>query len=563
MNRNAITAIVMAAALLPLSFYGQHVANPGKPVDIPILLSGNFGELRSNHFHSGIDIKTQGRTGLPIYSVDDGYVSRIVVSPTGFGRAVYVTHPATGLTSVYGHLEAFAPKIDKPVRDEQYRRETFSIDMTFKPDEIPVAKGERIALSGNAGSSGGPHLHMDFRDTKTEETLDPMPYFRSHIADKVAPEVRAISLYPEKGKGMVNNATDPETRIPASSSNPFIAWGKVIPGIKAYDKMTGTANIYGVKYLTLTVDGDTIYHRVIDRYDFKNTRAVNTLVDYSGVVRNGSWMMWSRVPQANPLGSMIEAKDNGIIDIDEERDYVCEWILRDEHGNTTRRPFTIRGKRTEITAEDPVGDLLYFDGHNRISKGTITVSFPPNTLYEDTYISVSESAPAANFQEYTSPIYTIGSPYIPISGEIRIEIPLEHVKAGPEDKLTLVRINGNKRSRVDTQIENGTLVATPSSLGKFAVTRDNTAPKITPITPSKWGARGKLTLSIGDNLSGIASYRGEIDGKYALFELDAKTGRVTFVMDPTRFKKGTLHNLVFTATDHCGNSASYKTKFNW
>ena len=137
------------------------------PLDIPFYLAGNFAELRRNHFHSGIDFKTQGRTGFSVRSAAEGYVSRISVSPWGFGRAVYVTHPALGLTTVYGHLQAFSPAIDKRVRDEQYSRETFSIDLNFAPDEIPVNRGEIIGISGNAGSSGGPHLHMDVRDTAT------------------------------------------------------------------------------------------------------------------------------------------------------------------------------------------------------------------------------------------------------------------------------------------------------------------------------------------------------------------------------------------------------------
>ncbi len=146
-----------------------------------MLLSGNFGELRNNHFHSGIDIKTQGRTGLPIYAAADGYVSRIVVSPCGFGRVVYITHPSLGITTVYGHLQSFSKKIDDPVRKKQYEQETFSIDIEFQPEEIPVKSGEQIVLSGNAGSSGGPHLHMDVRDTATGETMDPLPYYKEYI----------------------------------------------------------------------------------------------------------------------------------------------------------------------------------------------------------------------------------------------------------------------------------------------------------------------------------------------------------------------------------------------
>lgn len=159
-----IFSLLTAAAItLPASAQSTEV-QLAKPLNIPLYLSGNFGELRSNHFHSGLDFKTQGRTGIPVHSADDGYVSRIVVSPWGFGRAIYITHPSTGLTTVYGHLSSFSPKIDNPVRKRQYEKESFAVDLEFAPDEIPVKRGEQIALSGNSGSSGGPHLHMDVRE---------------------------------------------------------------------------------------------------------------------------------------------------------------------------------------------------------------------------------------------------------------------------------------------------------------------------------------------------------------------------------------------------------------
>lgn len=168
--------LLLSAFIVSISTVNaDNLPSLAKPLDIPLILSGNFGELRNNHFHSGLDFKTQGRIGFPVHSAADGYVSRVVVSPWGFGRAVYITHPELGITTVYGHLDSFSPAIDRRVRDIQYEREQFSVDLSFKPGEIPVTKGERIATSGNAGSSGGPHLHMDVRDTESEDPLDPCP----------------------------------------------------------------------------------------------------------------------------------------------------------------------------------------------------------------------------------------------------------------------------------------------------------------------------------------------------------------------------------------------------
>jgi len=555
--KSALKYWIMATLALPLSAYSSEHPKLAKPVDIPILLSGNFGELRSNHFHSGIDIKTQGKTGFPIYAAEDGYVSRVVVSPWGFGRAIYVTHPALGITTVYGHLLSFSTKIDIPVRDKQYSRETFSIDLEFAPGEIPVKRGEKIALSGNSGSSGGPHLHMDVRDTATGETMDPLPYYKEYIKDAVAPEIRAIALYQENGLGTVYNA--PDIRVPAKFSQPFLAWGKVVPAIKAYDKMSNTTNIYGVKKLLLDVDGKTVYSRVIDRYDFNDTRAINTIVDYSGVVRNNSWMMWTKVPESNPLSRMITADNNGVINIDEERDYKCEWTLTDEHGNTTRLPFIIRGKRMPIEETVYAGDLLFYDGKNTITRDGISVTFQPHTFYDNVDFTLVQTPS----QEFLSPVYSIGSASVPVSGEYTVEIKADDSWGVDPKKLVFVRINGKCRNRVDSKYENGILTATPSALGKFAVAVDTIPPVITPEMTAKWSVRGKVSMIIRDNLSGIKSYTGRIDGRFALFELDGKTGRLSFVMDADRFTKGTRHELEVMVMDNCGNSTTYQNAFKW
>jgi hypothetical protein len=248
------------------------------------------------------------------------------------------------------------------VRDEQYSRETFSIDLNFAPDEIPVNRGEIIGISGNAGSSGGPHLHMDVRDTATENPLDPLEYYRDRISDNIAPQVRQLALFPAEGGVVENSTSAPKLLSPETFSTPIHAWGRVYPGIKAYDRMTGTSNIYGIKYLTLTVDGDTIYNRVIDRFSFDTTKAINTLVHYPETVTSGSWIMTTRIPASNPLPDIVKAHNNGIIDINEERPYNLEWIMRDEHGNVERQSMTIIGKRTIIPAEIRTTCLL---GHRQ------------------------------------------------------------------------------------------------------------------------------------------------------------------------------------------------------
>lgn len=528
-------------------------ANLRVPLDIPLLLSGNFGELRVNHFHSGLDFKTQGRTGLPVYCAADGYVSRIVASPWGFGRAVYVTHPDLGLTTVYGHLESFSGKIDGPVRNRQYEAESFRIDTSFEPGEIPVKRGEVIGRSGNSGSSGGPHLHMDVRNAINEHALDPMAYYASAIRDNVKPEVRAIALYPREG--LVDGATRPVYHGAQNLGASFTAWGRVTPAIKAYDRMPGTTNIYGVKYLTLLCDGDTIYRRVIDHFDFDRSRAVNTLVEYADVIDSNSWFMVTELPDSQPLDDIVTAIGDGTLNIDAERDYKLVFILEDHHGNKTRAPFTIKGVRAEIPAPAGEGRLLTYDrDHTITADDRASATLPANTLYSDCIVDITSTAAPAG---YLSRRYRVGNRHVPLSGNFTLSIPLTDDSLDNKQQYTLVRLDGKKPSAVTSTYQPGGFIeAQVNRFGDYAVTRDTIAPTITPVAPEKWSTRGRITYKISDNLSGIETYRGEIDGRWVMFELDGKTGTLSYTIDPKRLP-ATRRKVTLTVTDAAGNTATH------
>lgn len=556
--------ILILAVCSAMAATAEDLPHLHSPLGIPLTLSGNFGELRANHFHSGLDFKTNGRTGYKIYCADDGYVSRVVVSPWGFGRAVYVIHPSTGLTTVYGHLDSFADKIDRPVRKRQYEQEAFSIDMEFAAGEIPVVKGETIGISGNAGSSGGPHLHMDVRDTRSGDALDPMPYFKDRITDGVAPEVRQIAVYPRHDGHVAVAKGRAAYRTPAEFGQPIKAWGRVVPGIKAYDRMTGTSNIYGVKYLTFKVDGSVVYRRVIDRVDFNRTRGVNTLVDNADRYEKGAWVMVTEVPDAAPLGSMIHTDlPGGVLSIDEERDYKCEFVLEDEHGNRSSAKFVIRGEKVPLKETRYDGTLFRHDGDNGYSFDGLTVTFPRGTFYDDVYFKVRTDSldPAAS--QYKTGIYKVGDPSVPLAGNYDLSIDLMRDDMQDKSKYCLVRVRNGKRSAVSARYKDGRMVARPNQLGAYQVTIDTVAPKVVPYRKAQWAKSGKVVYTISDNLSGIESYRGEIDGKFMLFELDGKTGRVSFRMDPARLAKGKRHTVKMTVTDACGNTSSATDTFTW
>lgn len=555
MRKSVILILLTAAVLAQATPRRSDNINLRTPLDIPLILSGNFGELRRNHFHSGVDFKTQGRTGFPVYAVDDGYVSRASVSPWGFGRAVYVTHPSTGLTTVYGHLEAFSPAIDKIVRNKQYEEQTFSIDVSFKPDEIPVKRGDIIARSGNAGSSGGPHLHFDVRDTQSQDPLDPMEYFRKQITDRTPPEVRQLALYPYQA-GVVEGSSENGAYRQPGTQVVFTAWGDVVPGIKAYDRMTGTTNIYGVKYLTLVMDGDTIYRRTIDRYSFDNTKAVHTIINNADLVNNSSWIMTTRVPDSQPLGSMILTRNNGVVNINSEKTYNFTWILEDEHGNKTRQNFKIKGVRTPVPAPVANGQLLLWDENNLVEADDVYIEIPENTLYENTFINVGKQ----RADSYFSDLVTIGDETVPLARNFDITLPLTSDTLADKSKYVLVRLKGGKRTAVKTNYSDGYVSASVPGFGTYGVTSDLTPPVIKPLNKEKWKASKTVKFKITDNLSGVDSWVGKIDGKWALFELDGKTATLWFKIDPERFP-GSTHNVDLTVTDASGNTAVYKSSF--
>lgn len=558
-----LSALVIAGAGNLHAREGEHAspseANLRVPLDIPLFLSGNFGELRPNHFHSGIDFKTQQKTGFAVHCAADGYVSRIVVSPWGFGRAVYVTHPDLGLVTVYGHLESFASKIDRPVRDRQYEAENFTIDTQFEPGEITLSRGEILGHSGNAGSSGGPHLHMDVRDAITEYALDPLAYYHCYLKDDVRPEVRAIALYPREG--LVDGASRPVYHSGANISAPFTAWGRVVPAIKAYDKMTGTTNIYGIKYMTLLCDGDTLYHRVIDHVDFDRTRAVNTLAEYADVVDAKSWNMITEIPDANPLPDMVSASGDGSLYIDSEREYKLQFILRDEHGNTTRVPFSIMGSRADIPIPAGNDELTLHDRDNTIVADDGTTAFiPAGTLYGDKFINIVTGGIPSD--EYLSRQYSIGDPHIPLAGNITITLPLTASRGNIEPaRYTMVRLEAGKKPAAvtATYLPGGLMQARVNRFGTYAVTIDTVAPKITPVTPEKWKLNGRIVYKIKDELSGIDNYRGEINGKWAMFEYDGKTGTLSYKIDPARAGKGP-YTIKLTVTDAAGNTTTHSKR---
>jgi len=534
-----------------------------KPIDIPVLLSGNFGELRSNHFHSGIDFKTQGVEGKPIHSVQDGYVSRISVSPWGYGNGLYITHP-DGTTTVYGHLQKFSQKITAYLKEKQYEQESFNVNLSLTPDELPVKEGELVALSGNTGSSGGPHLHFEVRDTETEEPMDPIEYYKDLIKDTQAPKIQGIMVYSMPGKGVVNGSRRKLELKPVTAKNgkqtltgKIEAWGEIGLAVKGYDYMDNTSNIYGIKDITLTADSQVIFHSNLDRFAFDESRYLNSFTDFEEWKEHRSFYIKSFVDPGNRL-RFIESLNRGILTIDEPRTYHLTYQLADAFGNTTRLSIRIEGKEQPIPEVDTENtELFHWWSDNRFGAKGIRLTIPKGNLYDDLYFrySVKEDSTA------------LGATHIlhnkPVAFHKSAKLSLRLQTDTLDNKLQygIVRLQNGRRSWTGGVYRNGWVDADIKETGSYTLGQDLVPPTITPLNPATWVSKQAIALRLSDNLSGVQTYWGEIDGQYVLFEMNSKSV-ITYHFDKERLARG-KHTLKLVVTDACGNQSTYTYPFTW
>ena len=534
-----------------------------KPMDIPVLLSGNFGELRSNHFHSGIDFKTQGVEGKPIHSVQDGYVSRISVSPWGYGNGLYITHP-DGTTTVYGHLQKFSQKITAYLKEKQYEQESFNVNLSLTPDELPVKEGELVALSGNTGSSGGPHLHFEVRDTETEEPMDPIEYYKDLIKDTQAPKIQGIMVYSMPGKGVVNGSRRKLELKPVTAKNgkqtltgKIEAWGEIGLAVKGYDYMDNTSNIYGIKDITLTADSQVIFHSNLDRFAFDESRYLNSFTDFEEWKEHRSFYIKSFVDPGNRL-RFIESLNRGILTIDEPRTYHLTYQLADAFGNTTRLSIQIEGKEQPIPEVDTENtELFHWWSDNRFGAKGIRLTIPKGNLYDDLYsrYSVKEDSTALGTT------HILHNKPVAFHKSAKLSLRLQTDTLENKQQYGIVRLQNGRRSWTGGVYRNGWVDADIKEMGSYTLGQDLVPPTITPLNPATWVSKQAIALRLSDNLSGVQTYRGEIDGQYVLFEMNSKSV-ITYHFDKERLARG-KHTLKLVVTDACGNQSTYTYPFTW
>lgn len=522
------------------------------PFDFPITFSGNFGEIRANHFHGGLDFKTGGTIGKPVRALADGYISRIRVTH-GSGYVLDVAYD-NGYSTINRHLSAFVGDVARRVEDLQYEKESWEVEITPEPDEYPVKAGQIIALSGNTGYSFGPHLHLDMIETATDEYIDPLPFFMNKVKDKTAPRAEGIMLFPQPGKGVVEGK---QTRraFPAHPTKPITAWGLIGAGIRAYDYMDGVQNKYGVKTVILEVDGEEVFRSTVDRFAYEENRYINSWT-------HGQYMK-SFIEPGNRLRMLQASNGNrGLVEINEERPYRFVYTLSDALGNTSKVRFTVQGQKTTIApVEHREKYALKWDKVNYLQEPGLELVIPKGMLYDDVLLNYSMRADSGDIA-FT---YQLNDTRIPMHNACDLRIGL---RRRPVEDVTKYYVAGvtarGGKYRIGGKYEDGVMKVRIRDLGTYTVAVDTVPPVITPVNQAQWGRTGKIIFKAKDKETGINTYRGTIDGKYALFgKPNSISGNLVCELDPKHVEKGGKHVVEMTVTDGCGNRTTEQFDFVW
>ncbi len=550
MNANLLFILLICSITqLSAQEYPQDFSTPMK---IPMVLSGTFGELRSNHFHAGLDIKTQGKEGIPIHAIGNGYVSRIKVSPRGYGKAVYITHP-NGYTSVYAHLKEFKDDIANYVRRQQYSRKSFAVDLYPKKGTLPITKDQIIALSGNSGGSGGPHLHFEIRKTNSEIPINPMK-FGYQFADTKKPLINGVYVYPIDGMAGGNKKSVYKVRFSKGTltrNTPIPAYGKVGVGVKTYDKLNGASNMNGVYSIDLYVNDQHTYNFTAEKVSFYQMRYINSHTDYHHKKTTKGWINKCFLDPGNKLNMYNTKVNRGVIDIEAGKTYNIRIVVKDFKGNKRISNFSLAGRENPSNAAIQNNSSQKFKwntSHDYENEG-IKLYFPANSFYTDVDFTYSKFGTS----------HKVGNPTIPVHKLFTVSIKPEGIPAQDLNKTVITR---NGRS-IGGDYKNGWITDKSKEFGTFALRVDRIPPKIVSVNLSNgstFTSNSKIKLKISDNLAGIGKYIGKIDGKWILMDYDKKNRLLTFDFKNEDISAGN-HIFELTVTDKKGNQAHFERTF--
>ncbi len=530
------------------------------PLKVPMSLSGDYGELRGNHFHGGIDFRVGGVVGADIMAAESGYISKISVSPSGYGNALYITHPG-GYVTVYGHLHRFVGRIEKFVRERQYENESFSLNIDLDSTRFVVTKGELIGYAGNSGSSGGPHLHFEIRDNNNVP-LSVLERGMIKASDKLPPVFNRVEFL---GFSQVYGASKSfMLERPQSAEDTIKVPMYFYTAVDAVDKMEGTNAKLAVNRYKVFLDTTLVYDLVIGEVPFNQGRYINSLIEYPLRRKRGKSFVKSYVEPGNRLDYKISALNDGVMYLTDSLVHRVKIEVYDYKNNKAVRSYKVQrvdSLFTEEMGERPAGHFMPWHLANFYEVGGLKLKIPAASLYSSTYLEIDTLEQRAG--RY-SPTWKIGKPEVPLHSAAMLSIRYD----GPDSlasKALLASVGKNGRLYgAGGDYSEGYITGRIGSFGSYTVAVDLVRPTITPNFKEGAILKGnRISFIIKDALSGIKSYRVEIDGHWVLAEFDAKNARLSVPLEAAKIKRGIVHKLKIVVTDSKENRRVLTRSFKW
>ena len=530
------------------------------PLEIPLVLSGTFAELRSNHFHSGMDIKTQQRTGLKVKASASGFVSRIKIAHFGYGKALYITHP-NGYTTVYAHLQKFSPEIEAYIKKKQYEKESYEIELFPKAEDLVVLKDSLVAYSGNSGGSGGPHLHFEIRD-KQERPMNPM-LFGINIKDTTNPIVKSIYAYPLDKNSFINKSnTKQKLRLTPLKNGDYNAEnieaiGNIGFAINSIDRQDLAANSNGVYNIQTFINGRRNFEIDFKRFAFSETKHINQLIDYEHFATKKQRLQ-KLFKKNSPLSLYKSTVNEGVIKVEDSVYSIYKIRVADYKNNESWVTVHIKGTKNSISKPEEEKVTPYFINANQttnLKAGGIAVDFYKDTFYDNFYI---------NF-EVNNDTLKLHKDIKAAKKNFNITYNVSKYSNEDKNKLYIARLIGYKKypAYTSTKRKDNLLIGSTKKLGTFALAMDTIKPKISSINfkSKQWLSKYRyLKVKISDEGSGVSNYRATINGKWILMEYDYKKKTLTHDFNDGVITD-TKNNLKVIVTDNVGNNSTFETLF--
>jgi len=530
------------------------------PLDIQLVLSGTFAELRSNHFHSGLDIKTNGKQGFKVYAAAQGYVSRIKISRYGYGKALYITHP-NGYTTVYAHLQKFSPEIEAYIKKQQYQKEQFEIELFPKLNALKIESDALVAFSGNTGGSSGPHLHFEIRD-KQERPMNPM-LFGLDIKDTTAPELYELYAYPISENSHIDGVQKKKKiRLIKQPDGSFVAeaikcFGEIGFGIVANDRQDYAPNKNGVSKIETYFNGQKSINIDFKRFSFSETKHINRFIDYAHYRAKKRKIQKLFIEKNNPLSLFTFEEQKGKLNIKDSANYSYLIKIKDFKNNFTSVRVPILGEFQNIKKVDSIPLNYTFINASEVGvfeEKSIRVEIPAHTLYDDTYLDI----------EVKNDTLKLHRPNIPLKKSMTITFDVSHYEPDDMEHLYIASVSAyGKLYYTSTKRKGSTLSARTKYFGTYTLATDKKGPKITPsnFKNESWLSNYRyLKIKISDEISGIKNFRATVNGKWILMEYDSKTNTLTHDFNDG-VVNDTKNNLKLIVTDNVGNSSKFESVF--